>query len=75
MQVTVGFETWKTKEAKVEAGVPETWGDWAERSIHWETLTALTLIEAGADIVILRHPESLRRVKQAITDLASAPAA
>ena len=75
MQVTVGFETWKTKEAKVEAGVPETWGDWAERSIHWETLTALTLIEAGADIVILRHPESLRRVKLAITDLASAPAA
>jgi acetyl-CoA decarbonylase/synthase complex subunit delta len=73
MQVTVGYETWKTKEAKVEAGVPEAWGDWAERSIHWETLTALTLIEAGADIVILRHPDSLRRVKLAITDLASAP--
>ena len=75
MQVTVGFETWKTKEAKVETGVPEAWGDWAERSIHWETLTAITLIEAGADIVILRHPESLRRVKLAITDLAGAPTA
>lgn len=75
MLVTPGFEAWKTKEAKVEVGVPAAWGDWAERSIHWETLTALTLIEAGADIIILRHPESLRRVKTAITDLANAPAA
>jgi len=62
MLVTPGFEAWKTKEAKVEVGVPAAWGDWAERSIYWETLTAITLIEAGADIIILRHPESLRRV-------------
>ena len=26
-------------------------------------LTAMTLIEAGADIVVLRHAESVRRVK------------
>lgn len=75
MLVTPGFEAWKTKEAKVEAGVPEAWGDWAERSIYWETLTAITLIEAGADIIVLRHPESLRRVKLAIADLVNAPAA
>jgi acetyl-CoA decarbonylase/synthase complex subunit delta len=75
MLVTPGFEAWKTKEAKVEVGVPAAWGDWAERSIHWETLTALALIEAGADIIVLRHPESLRRVKLAIADLANAPAA
>jgi acetyl-CoA decarbonylase/synthase complex subunit delta len=72
MLVTPGFEAWKTKEAKVEAGVPATWGDWLERSINWETLTAMTLIEAGADIVVLRHAESLRRVKLAIADLMSA---
>ena len=28
MLVTPGYEAWKTKEAKVELGVPETWGDW-----------------------------------------------
>ena len=72
MLVTPGFEAWKTKEAKVEAGVPATWGDWLERSINWETLTAMTLIEAGADIVVLRHAESVRRVKLAITDLMAA---
>jgi acetyl-CoA decarbonylase/synthase complex subunit delta len=72
MLVTPGFEAWKTKEAKVETGVPTAWGDWLERSINWETLTAITLIEAGADIVVLRHAESVRRVKLAIADLMSA---
>jgi CO dehydrogenase/acetyl-CoA synthase delta subunit len=47
-------------------------GDWLERSINWETLTAMTLIEAGADIVVLRHAESVRRVKAAISDLMAA---
>lgn len=69
MLVTPGFEAWKTKEAKVNTGVPQAWGDWRDRSINWETLTAITLIEAGADIVVLRHPESVRRVKEAIQDL------
>jgi acetyl-CoA decarbonylase/synthase complex subunit delta len=69
MLVTPGFEAWKTKEAKVNDGVPDAWGDWLERSINWETLTAITLIEAGADIVVLRHAESVQRVRQAIADL------
>ena len=66
MLVSPGEEAWKTKEAKVGAGVPETWGDWCERALHWETLTAMTLIQSGADIVVLRHPESLRRVQRAV---------
>ncbi len=69
MLVTPGFEAWKTKEAKVNTGVPEAWGDWLERSINWETITAIALIEAGADILVLRHPESVRRVKAAIDEL------
>lgn len=69
MIVTPGFEAWKTKEAKVGEGVPESWGDWKSRAIHWETLTALSLIESGADIVVLRHPISLARVKAAIEEL------
>jgi len=69
MLVTPGFEAWKTKESKVGEGVPEAWGDWKNRSIHWETLTAVALVEAGADIVVLRHPESVRRLKDAIEEL------
>jgi len=69
MIVTPGFEAWKTKEAKVGEGVPETWGDWKNRAIHWETLTAMALVESGAEILVLRHPESVRRVKEAIGEL------
>ena len=69
MIVTPGFEAWKTKEAKVGEGVPESWGDWKTRAINWETLTAVALIESGADVVVLRHPESVARVRDAINEL------
>lgn len=49
----VGKEAWKTKEAILDVG----------KGILWEALTAVTLMLAGADIVTLRHPESLRRIK------------
>ena len=75
MLVTPGEECWKTKEAKVGEGVPAAWGDWAERAITWETLTATMLIESGANIVVLRHPESVKRVRLAITNLTAMPAA
>jgi acetyl-CoA decarbonylase/synthase complex subunit delta len=72
MVVTPGFEAWKTKEAKVGTGVPAAWGDWKERAINWETLTAVALIETGASIVVLRHPESVKRVRAAINELVTA---
>jgi acetyl-CoA decarbonylase/synthase, CODH/ACS complex subunit delta len=74
MIVTPGFEAWKTKEAKVGEGVPESWGDWEQRGINWEILTAMTLIESGADIIVLRHPESVKQMIAAIQELAAAPA-
>jgi acetyl-CoA decarbonylase/synthase, CODH/ACS complex subunit delta len=72
MLVTPGFEAWKTKESKVGEGVPETWGNWPQRGVNWEVLTAMTLLESCADIVVLRHPESIRQVKAAILDLMAA---
>ena len=69
MLVTPGFEAWKTKESKIGEGVPVEWGDWLARAINWETLTAVALLESGADILVLRHPESLRRVRMAIDEL------
>jgi acetyl-CoA decarbonylase/synthase, CODH/ACS complex subunit delta len=70
MLVTPGEEAWRTKEARAgNDGVPEPWGDWVERAVNWETLTASTLIESGADIVVLRHPESVKRVRAMIEAL------
>jgi len=74
MLVTPGEEAWKTKEAKVGEGVPGAWGAWLERAINWEVMTATSLINAGADAVVLRHPESLRRVQRAVAALMAAEA-
>ena len=75
MIVTPGFEAWKTKESKVGEGVPAAWGDWLNRALNWETLTAVSLLESGADIIVLRHPESVRRIKVAIAELMAVPEA
>ncbi|MBC7253688.1 MAG: acetyl-CoA decarbonylase/synthase complex subunit delta [Actinobacteria bacterium] len=69
MLANIGFQAWKTKEAKSsEEDYPE-WGDPEKRGIMWETVTAVALLLAGADILVLRHPESIRLVKQLIADL------
>lgn len=67
--MTVGYEAWRAKEARTNEGVPSQWGDWAQRALLWETNTAVTLLETGADIVVLRHPDSIPLVKGIIDDL------
>ncbi len=69
MLVTPGEECWKAKESKVGHDVPEPWGDWETRALAWETTTAIMLVESCADLIVLRHPESVRRTKEAIEDL------
>ena len=72
MLVTPGEEAWKAKEAKVGEGVPATWGEWTRRAVNWETLTASALLQSGADLVVLRHPASLARLKTQIAGLMQA---
>jgi len=69
MLVTPGEEAWRTKEARAGEGVPEAWGEWTERAVNWEVLTASTLLESGADILVLRHPETVKRVRGTINVL------
>ena len=69
MLVTPGEECWKTKESKVGEDVPDAWGDWETRAIAWESTAAIMLAESCADLIVLRHPESIRRTKEAITEL------
>jgi len=57
-------DVWHAKEAN-DTENPQ-WGDVKKRGIMWETLTAISLITAGADIIIMRHPEALKKVKEFI---------
>lgn len=69
MLVTPGFEAWRQKEAKFGEGLPKTWGEQKLRSILWESITATTLIHAGADIAVLRHPQTVELVRATINGL------
>ena len=64
----VGVEAWRQKEAKA-SDVPAGWGDLSTRGVAWEVSTAITLLESGADILLLRHPSSVAAVRGAIDDL------
>ncbi len=69
MLVSPGEEAWRTKEARAGEGVPGAWGEWETRAINWETMTAGALVESGADIILMRHPVAVARVKKMIGEL------
>ncbi len=52
-----GQEVWRTKEAKESH---ENLG------VNWETTTAVAMLQAGADILVMRHPESAKSVAKYI---------
>lgn len=56
----IGQETWRAKEAKAE--VPE-------QGIIWETITSAALIQAGADILVMRHPKAIEKINNYINTL------
>jgi acetyl-CoA decarbonylase/synthase complex subunit delta len=64
-------EVWKTKETKVTKADNPKLGDEKKRSILMEAVTAMNLLVAGADILIMRHPESISLVKEMIGELTS----
>lgn len=65
----LAHEVWKTREARLTGKDDEKLGDEIKRSILMESITAMSLAFAGADIVIMRHPESVKLVKEMIGEL------
>jgi len=61
----VGEEAWKTKEAKSD-NVPDEWGNLSTRAILWESITAVSMLLSGANIVIMRHLEAVKQVQNFI---------
>jgi acetyl-CoA decarbonylase/synthase complex subunit delta len=61
-------EIWKTKEAKTKAEEAPVLGDAKKRGILMEAVTAIMLLLAGADVLIMRHPEAIKLVREMISD-------
>ena len=55
----VGFEAWRAKEAKAppfECVTDENREDWG---VMWEAATAVVLLQAGSELLVMRHPKAI----------------
>ena len=58
-----GEEALKAKETKSDT-FSKSFGDFKERSIMFEIATASAIIAAGANLIVLEHPESVKVLKE-----------
>lgn len=65
----VGWETWKVKEAMADEDILPGWGELRKRGPRWEAVAAANYIQAGADIVVLAHPEAIALTREMIDRL------
>ena len=65
----VGHEAWRAKEAKGKEAEHKEWGSEKERGILWEYITAVCMLQAGGDILIMRHPTAAQKTKEYINTL------
>jgi acetyl-CoA decarbonylase/synthase complex subunit delta len=69
MLADVGMYVWKIKETQAsEEDLPE-WGSLQERGILWEAVTTASLLLAGAELIIMRHPKAVELVERFIDEM------
>ena len=64
----LGKEVWKVKEAKMGEEEAPLLGDPLKRGVLLEAMTALLLLLAGGDILIMRHPDAVQLVRGFVHD-------
>ncbi len=65
----IAKEAWKTKEVKISEAEDPKMGDARKRGILLEAMSAMVLLLAGGDVLIMRHPEAIKLVREMIADL------
>jgi len=68
----IARETWKSKEAKIAEAEDPKMGDTKKRGILLEAMSAMTLLLAGADVLVMRHPEAIKLIREMIAELTTA---
>lgn len=69
MLVNAGYESFRVKEARAPEKDYPDWGDLSLRGTYWEIGTAMSLLVAGADLLILYHPQTVATVKSKIAEM------
>lgn len=66
----IGKNVWKAKETIApESDMPD-WGGLDDRGAIFEVVTATSMIQAGADLLIMRHPEAISAIRRMIDNMA-----
>jgi acetyl-CoA decarbonylase/synthase complex subunit delta len=65
----IAKEAWKSKEAKISEAEDPKMGDAKKRGILLEAMSAMVLLLAGGDVLIMRHPEAIKLVREMMADL------
>lgn len=65
----VGTYVWKVKETQASETELPHWGSLNERAVAWEAVTAAAMLIAGAELLIMRHPEAVRAVEKFVDEL------
>lgn len=69
MLCDVGSQAWRTREASsAEEDVPG-WGAAQTRGPLWEAVTATNYLLAGANVLVMRHPEAIQIARTSIQQL------
>jgi len=63
-----GYESWRAKECRTPTDQAPKWGDASRRGPLWEATTAILLLQSGADIVRMRHPQAVAAVREYINN-------
>jgi acetyl-CoA decarbonylase/synthase, CODH/ACS complex subunit delta len=67
----VGAETWKAKESIAGDEIAPGWGPLADRAPLWESTTAAGFLQAGVDVLVMRHPTAIKSIQKTISSLLS----
>jgi len=62
-------EIWKSREARLPKADDPKLGDEKKRAVLMEAVSAMSLLVAGADIVIMRHPDAISLVRDLTGEL------
>jgi acetyl-CoA decarbonylase/synthase complex subunit delta len=63
-------EVWKSKEVN-QPDDEGNMGNAKNRGILLEAMSAMALLLAGGDVIIMRHPEAIKLIKEMVADLTS----
>jgi acetyl-CoA decarbonylase/synthase complex subunit delta len=69
MLINPGYESSRVKEVRVPEEAYPNWGDQALRCVYWEVATAMSLLVAGAELLIMYHPKAMEVVKRKIEEM------